>query len=77
MKFYRDLQTQEHTALAVVKNVELRKLLTDIIAGDKVAVSTAVVQQFPGIGDLTVEIVQLDAGVHTAFQHAHIIPIVL
>ena len=63
------MQTQEHTAFLVVKDVELSEHFTDVIAHNGKAVLVAEIQQLFGTPGFVVKSVQIDAGIHSAVQH--------
>ena len=77
LKPYGDLKAQIHVSLLHVKDVELRQLLADIIPVQGIALFPAIVLQPQGTGDLVVEIVKIDTGIHAAVEHADILSIVL
>ena len=72
-----DLKAQIHVSLLHVKDVEFRQLLTDIIPVQGIAVFPAIVPQPQGTGDLVVEIVKIDTGIHAAVEQTDILSIVL
>ena len=71
-----DLQPQEHVAFAVVKEIQLRHLLAEVIAVHDKAVGAAVFEQPGRARGFVINTGQIDAGEHPGESHLDIHPLI-
>ena len=71
-----NLKPQEHIPLAVVKHVEFGHLFTYIIPGNRVIILPAKLKESIRAGNFVIKAVEVDTGVHTAFQYADVAAVV-